>query len=248
MYKTAILILLLIPRYCQAQEIAESVSLGNVDTPLPAVAEQGSSSFPSQPAPPGSREDEDSRWFGRIGVVGAIYHSEATISTAGALIPGASAIVSNNVSVTFDIGCDITKNISAQLMAGIPPKPTITGEGTVTALGELGAVRYGPAILSGLYKVHRFRAFQPYVGAGAAYAIILKDHQASVSDLHVRNNFGFVLQWGAEYQVARKWSVFADFKEIWLAVDAHGLIGPAPVTAHVKLNPTLVSVGLKYRF
>jgi outer membrane protein len=248
MYKIAILVLLLMPGCCQAQEIAQSASLENVGTRSTAVAEQGSSSLPSQPTSVGSREDEESRWFGRIGVVGAIYHSGATIATDGAVIPGASAIVSNNVSVTFDIGCDITKNISTQLMLGIPPKPTIAGEGSVTALGELGAVRYGPAILSGLYKVRRFGAFQPYVGAGAAYAIILKDHQASVSDLHVRNNFGFVLQWGAEYPVARKWSVFADFKEIWLAVDSHGLIGAAPVTAHVKLNPTLVSAGLKYRF
>ena len=247
MRKIAIFVLLLMPGYCQAQEIAEGVPVGNVGTPSTAVAE-ASSSFPSQPGAFGSEEDEESRWFGRIGVVGAIYHSGATISTGGAVIPGASALVSNNVSVTFDLGYDITNNMSAQLMAGIPPKPTITGEGSVTALGELGAVRYGPAILSGLYKVRRFGAFQPYVGAGAAYAIILKDHDASVSDLHVRNNFGFVLQWGAEYQVARTWSVFADFKEIWLAVDAHGLIGPAPVTAHVKLNPTLVSAGVKFRF
>ena len=35
--------------------------------------------------------------------------------------------------------------------------------------------------------------------AGTAYAIIRKTHDASVSDLHVRNNFGFVVQWGAEY-------------------------------------------------
>ena len=110
-------------------------------------------------------------------------------------------------------------------------------------------MRYGPAILSGLFKVRRFGLFQPYAGVGAAYAIILKDHDGSVSDLHVRNNFGFVFQAGAEYRVARNWSVFADFKEVGLAVDAHGLIASvARVTAHVKLNPSLVSSGFKYRF
>ena len=166
MYKIAILVLLLIPGISQAQEIAENVSVGNVRTTSAAVAE-GRSSFPSQPSPVGPDGDEESRWFGRIGFVGAIYHSGATFAAGGAAIPGASAIVSNNVSVTFDVGYDVTKNISAQLMAGIPPKPTISGQGTVTALGELGAVRYGPAILSGLYKVRRFGTFQPYVGVGA---------------------------------------------------------------------------------
>ena len=248
MYKIAIF-LLLISGCIQAQEIAGNVSLQNVGESAAAIAEPVRSSPPSQPASAQTSQNEGSRWFGRVGFVNAVYHSGATISADGVVIPAASAIVSNNASVTFDIGRDITKNISAQLMVGIPPKPTITAKGTVAALGELGAVRYGPAILSGYYKMRRFGAFQPYAGAGAAYAIILKEHDASVSDLHVRNNFGFVLQGGAEYNLKRNWSVFGDFKEVWLAVDAHGQIaGVAPVTAHVKLNPSLVSVGIKYRF
>ena len=248
MYKV-VFFLLLMSGCIQAQEIAESVSVRNDGEPRASKAEPVGSSSPSSRSPVGDSQNEGSPLFIRIGVVGAAYHSGATISTGGTVIPGASAIVSNNVSVTFDIGCNITKDISTQLMVGIPPKPTITGEGSVAALGELGAVRYGPAILSGLYKARRFGPFQPYAGVGAAYAIILKDHDASVSDLHVRNNFGFVIQAGAEYMLARKWSLFADFKEVWLAVDAHGLIANvAPVTAHVKLNPSLVSAGFKYRF
>ena len=250
MYKKISILLLLIPGCgIRAQEITESVSLQNVGGSTTAVAEPVGSSPPSRTASSRISENEESRWFGRIGVVGAIYHSGASISTGGAVIPGASAVVSNNVSVTFDIGFDVTKNISAQLMLGIPPKPTVTGQGTVASLGELGSVRYGPAILSGYYKVRRFGAFQPYAGAGAAYAIILKDHDASVSDLHVRNNFGFVLQAGAEYAFARKWSLFVDYKQVWLALDAHGLIADvAPFRAHVKLNPSLPSAGIKYRF
>jgi outer membrane protein len=250
MYKIAIF-LLLTSGCIQAQETAERLSLQTVASTA-AMAEPDGSPSPTQTPPVVSSQNEKSRWFvqiGTIGVVGAIYHSSATISTGGAVIPGASALVSNNTTVTFDVGRDITKNISLQLMVGVPPKPTITGEGAVASLGELGGVRYGPAILTGLYRVRRFGAFQPYAGTGPAYAIILKDHNASVSDLHVRNNFGFVIQGGAEFKLSRKWSLFGDFKEIWLAVNAHGLIdGVAPVTAHVKLNPSLVSAGVKYRF
>ena len=248
MYRVTILFLL-ITGCIQAQETAGNGSPQNVGGSMAVNTESVGSSSPIQPESAPTSTNEASRWFGRVGVVNAIYHSGATFSTDGTAIPGGSAIVSNNESVTIDVGRDITKNISAQLMVGIPPKPTITGEGTVASLGELGAVRYGPAILSGYYKLRRFGAFQPYAGAGTAYAIILKDHDASVSDLHVRNNFGFVLQGGAEYKFARKWSLFADFKEIWLAVDAHGLIANVyPVTARVRLNPSLVSVGIKYRF
>jgi len=195
------------------------------------------------------KRTSESRWYTRVGVLGAIYHSSATFAMSGSTVPDAGAQVSNDESVTLDVGYDITREISTQLMIGVPPRPTINGQGTVASLGELGAVRYGPGILTGLYRIRRWRAFQPYVGPGVAYAIFLKDHDASVTDLHVANSFGSVLQAGAEYKIGERWSIFGDFKEVWLGVNAHGLIGgEVPVTAHVSLNPSLASAGIKYRF
>jgi len=44
-----------------------------------------------------------------------------------------------------------------------------------------------------------------------------------------------------------KHDLFFDFKEVWLAVGAHGQPGGnIPVKARVKLNPSLVSVGIKF--
>ena len=76
------------------------------------------------------------------------------------------------------------------------PKPTVTGERTVSSLGDLGSVRYGPVFLSGTYRIPRWRSWQPYVGAGAVYAIILHDQDRAVSDLIVLNNWGVALQAG----------------------------------------------------
>ncbi|HZM27645.1 MAG TPA: OmpW family outer membrane protein [Gemmatimonadales bacterium] len=190
-----------------------------------------------------------SPWFGRIAALGAFYHSSATIATSGILLQGATATVSNNQTLTFDIGYDFTRNLFAMLMVGVPPKPTVTGEGTVTSLGALGRVRYGPAILTGGYRIGTGAGLRPYVGAGAAYAIIVKDHDAAVSQLDVHNNWGFVLQAGAEYSLNKALDLFADFKQLWLAVDANGLLsGGVPVKARVTLNPSLVSAGVKFRF
>ncbi len=119
-------------------------------------------------------------------------------------MPGATAKVSNNVTPMFDIGYDIKKNISVSLMGGVPVKPIITGKGTVASLGELGKVRYGPAIFTAYYHLPKRGAFRPYVGGGAAYAIILKEHDGAVSQLKVHNNWGFVLQAGAEYELGKK--------------------------------------------
>jgi len=37
------------------------------------------------------------------------YHSSATIATNGQLLSGATAKASNNMTVTFDLGCEVTK-------------------------------------------------------------------------------------------------------------------------------------------
>jgi outer membrane protein len=191
---------------------------------------------------------EASSWFARIAGLGAFYHSSAEIATNGQLLPGASANVTDNSTLTVDVGYDITHDVSALLMVGVPPRPLINGRGTVATLGQLGQVRYGPVILTGRYSVRNWGAFRPYAGTGVAYAIILKNHDAAVSRLDVHNHFGFVLQTGAEWSVGGNWELFADFKQLWLAVNAKGLLtGGVPVKAHVTLNPSLVSLGMKVR-
>jgi outer membrane protein len=70
-----------------------------------------------------------------------------------------------------------------------------------------------------------------------------------VSDLVVLNNVGFVLQGGVERSIANNLELFFDFKEVWLAVDAHGkLAGAVPVTARVRLDPSVIAIGVKFRF
>lgn len=199
--------------------------------------------------PAASRADEANEWFARVGVLEAVYNSSARISTDAGVIPGASANVTNSTTVMFDIGYDPTANTYVMLMAGIPPKPDLNGTGSVTELGKLGSVRYGPAILTGGYRIPVMGNFRPYVGAGFAYAIILHNYDGAVSDLHVHNNFGYALQAGVEYVFTRKWQAFLDLKQLWLSVNADGSLGGlVPVTAKVKLDPTIISAGIKYRF
>lgn len=190
---------------------------------------------------------KEGRWFTRLGVLVAPYHSSATIATNGQILPGSTAEASNNMSVTFDLGFEITKDISVSVMSGIPVKPHVTGEGTAAPLGILGKVRYGPMIFTGQYRFPKVGRFRPYAGGGAAYAIIFKNFDGSVKDLKVHNNWGSVIQAGTEYEVNSKYTFFVDFKEVWLAVNANGVLSDGTnVQARVKLNPSLVTVGIKF--
>lgn len=189
------------------------------------------------------------RWFARIGLVAAAYHPGAAIRTNGQLIPGSTASASSNFTTTFEVGYDVTKNISASLVFGSPPKPHIDGRGTVASLGTLGKVRYGPAIFTGCYRFRKVAGFRPYAGGGAAYAIILKEFDGAVTQLNAHNHWGSVLQGGVERVLTRKLDLFVDFKEVWLSVNAEGFLnGGLPVKARVKLDPSLVSMGIKFHF
>lgn len=189
------------------------------------------------------------RWYGKVGIAGAIYHPAANISAGGAPLPGSTVTLTNDVTATVDVGYYFTKNIAASLMAGVPPKPTIGGAGTIESYGELGAVRYGPAIASAHYHFLPDQALQPYLGVGVAYAIVFKNHDKALTSLKVNNNFAPVVQGGADYMFNKHWGTFVDCKFLWLSMDARGKIGGVvPVSARVKIYPSIVSAGLKYRF
>ena len=190
----------------------------------------------------------ESRWFSRVGYVVVPYHSSTTISTKGQLLSGGSAEASNNMTLVFDMGYEVTKNISVSVMSGIPVKPHVTGTGAAASLGILGKVRYGPVMFSSYYRFPKVGRFRPYVGGGAAYAIIFKEFDGTVKDLKVHNNWGSAIQGGTEYEVNSKYTMFIDFKEVWLAVNADGVLSDGTaVKARVKLNPSLVTVGIKFR-
>jgi outer membrane protein len=190
-----------------------------------------------------------SKWYVRVGVAGIIYHPGALVTAGGAVVPGASATVTNNVTVIVDGGYYFTKHIAATIFGGIPPKPTLSGTGTIAPYGNLGSLWYAPPILSTHYHFLKWGPIQPYAGGGVGYAIILKKHNEALKNLQVHNNFAPVAQAGTDYMFNKKWGAFVDCKQAWLSVDAHGNIeGVVPAKARVKLYPTIVSAGLTYRF
>ena len=191
---------------------------------------------------------DEPKWFFKIGPGGVLFNSSAKLYAAGALVPGASARASNNLAALFGVGYFVTDNIALELGAGIPPTTALAGRGTAAPLGTLGKVTYGPATLTATYHFKNFGAIQPYVGLGGGYAIIFDDKDGSVTNLSVKGAPAAVLQAGVDVAIDRHWAAFVDVKQLFLSVDASGAIGPTPVTAKVKLDPTVVFTGIAYRF
>jgi len=181
--------------------------------------------------------------------VGGTLYDAGTVSANGRSTPRATAHASDNLAVLFDVGYDVTKELSVQMMVGVPPKAGVTGAGSVVALGDLGKVRYAPVTVTGYYHFPKWGAFQAYAGLGAAYSILRKEPDAAVARLQVDNSWGSVLQAGAHYDLGRKCELFFDIKQIWLAASARGVLASGVAVARsVRLDPALISAGIKVHF
>jgi outer membrane protein len=180
---------------------------------------------------------------------------------AGALGPGSPAGVIGNATTRPDYtlgleaGYFITPNIALALSAGVPPVAHLkaTGLSLTPLLGTnlLGSVRYGPAMLLAQYHFTNFGAFQPYLGVGAAYVLNFGNISDGIlTNLAVDQNFGFVMQAGADWMLTQNWGVYVDVKKIIYSTDVSGdlLNLGIPIRTHVQLDPWAAGAGITFKY
>jgi len=172
-------------------------------------------------------------------------------SPRGTPIPGSALEAENGTTLGLEVGYDITPDWTGRLTVGVPLKTTITGSGSLAALGKAGELTYGPAVLSSTYRLGQFGAVRPYVGAGVAYLMAFSSKDAAVADFNVKNAFGSAIQIGADIALGSNYGLFIDVKKIFLKTTVTGTVpafGGAPAYSRVSVNPLVVHAGLSYRF
>ena len=201
-----------------------------------------------EPAPlPDARPASPNGFFLNVGPGVLVFHAGATVRAGGSIVPGATVRIDPNETLITEFGYR-WNNTAISLTGGIPPMAAVNGAGSLTPLGELGRIRYGPVVLAAQYHFTQFGRFEPYVGAGPVFLLIFKNEDGAVRNLDVRNHSGFAVELGAQYQLDSRWSLYLDVKKVSLKTSATGVLGGAPIQADIKLDPLLVSGGLSYRF
>ncbi|MCS3835753.1 outer membrane protein [Pseudomonas sp. JAI111] len=204
----------------------------------------------------GKAAAEDSPWVLRVGPASVLWDESAKVKLGGASIPGADVNVKDNYSLAFDIGYEFTDNWSTHFAFGIPPKTKLTTAGSLNAArpplsGTLGEVRYGPAILSAVYKFNPKGSISPYIGAGLTYVYVFSSKDGDVDSLKVDNTWGSVLQAGFTVPLQKNWSFFVDARKLFIKTKASGNIpalGGQAVSASFDLDPLIIHTGLEYHF
>lgn len=194
---------------------------------------------------------DPSPWTLRTGPANVGFSTRADVRVNGNLVPGANAAASSSTTLGLELSYDIDDRLTARFLAGIPPRTTLTGKGSLAGAGQLGKVTYAPAVASLTYKLMTDGPVRPYVGAGINYTIVTQNRDGFISDLDTRSAWGSVLQAGLEIPLDPLWSVSVDARKIFLKTKATGVLpamGGAAARADVRLNPLVVFVSVGRRF
>lgn len=160
---------------------------------------------------------------------------------------GAAAGGEVNASQSFvpevDVSYFFTKNISAELIAAVTRHHITVKHPNI----DLGRVEVIPPTLTAQYHFLPASTVNPYLGAGINYTGFFGVSKgASNLAVHYDSSWGPALQAGADIHLTGNWYANVDVKQLFISTTAN--VGSGAATARVNLNPTLVGVGVGYKF
>ena len=185
-----------------------------------------------------SAQAQDGNWLVRVR---ATQLNPADKSTPLGGVGAANRIaVSDKTIPEFDISYFFTPNLAAELVLTYPQKHKVLLDGA-----EIGSFKHLPPTLLGQYRFDAIGQFTPYMGAGVNFTRISSVHLLDgAADLE-NHSVGLALQAGLDYKINSNWSLNLDVKRINIRSDV--TVSGATVSK-VKVDPTLVAVGIGYRF
>ncbi|MEP0985157.1 OmpW family outer membrane protein [Ekhidna sp.] len=193
-----------------------------------------------------AQESIDQKWYFQPS---AFFFDLSKASTetniGGSDLPGENISFSNSTVPGVGVGYFVNTNISIHTVIAYPPSTTAKGKNNLEGQ-TAGEVTYAPFAISGLYH-YRLGNFQPFLGGGFAYAVILDAEDGDVSDIEADNAFGFIIRGGFDYMVNNSWGASLSVNRLFIDTEITGDAGGAPAKVDASLNPWVYSIGVIYR-
>lgn len=149
--------------------------------------------------------------------------------------------INSKVIPEVDISYFFTPNIAAELVLTYPQKHDVS---STAHGGKIGTLKHLPPVLSAQYHFTNFGAIKPYLGLGLNYT------RFSNVDLPAgftidKNSVGLALQAGVDFALTKEWSLNLDVKKVQLRTD---LYASGSKLGTIKVDPTLIGIGVGYKF
>ena len=157
--------------------------------------------------------------------------------------PGLAPEVDSSTTLGATFVYMLSNNLGLELLAALPFEHDITVDG----MGKVGSTKQLPPTVSLQYYFNSTSKFRPYVGAGLNYTIFFNDKTVDSlgGDLELDNSFGLAVQAGMDYDINDKWFLNADIRYINIETTA---TNEAVGSSDVDINPTVISLGVGYKF
>ena len=161
----------------------------------------------------------------------------------------------DNVVPTLAIEYFLNNNVSIETIAGTTQHDVDTVAGLPAGAELVSDALLLPATVTAKYHFD-LGGVKPYVGAGVAYFMWLKDDPGAatlplgVTETNLSDEFGVALQAGFDVPVNDKGlGISVDVKRYFIDTTAQWVVGNtlAIETEH-KLDPWVISAGISYRF
>lgn len=186
---------------------------------------------------------EKGDWLVRFGAVNVSPND----SSSGLTGVGSTATVGveGNTQAFANLSYMIKDNIALELLAATPFSHDIIGTGALASHGKVGETKQLPPTFSIQYHFDPKASVRPYVGAGINYTIFFSEKATkTISSLKLDDSVGLAVQAGVDVDITKDWFFNADIRYINIESTATTNLG----TAEVKINPTVISMGVGMRF
>lgn len=175
---------------------------------------------------------------------------------------GAELAVSDKVIPELDISYYFTKNIAAELILAVGTRHNVSihSDANLTVGNQgLGSVNLLPPTLTAQWHFNPDQTFDPYVGAGINYTIVLdrnlKGSAGAINGNKIKidsDSWGYALQAGFDINLKDGWLINADVKYVTLDTDVK-LKGAVTGGAWRKIDsldidPWVVGIGIGKKF
>lgn len=158
---------------------------------------------------------------------------------------GLGLSINNKTFPEVDFSYFLAPNIAAELILTYPQAQTLYSNGS-----EIGSLKHLPPTLTLQYHFNPAGTVRPYVGAGINYTNFsgVSFNPAVQTALHPgikHNSFGAAWQIGTDIEISKGTYLNLDVKKVDLGTTVYSSGAEA---GKFKVNPTLASVGLGWRF
>lgn len=186
----------------------------------------------------------------RARLIGVIPQNlSSSVTPVGGHVDTTSAVVPE-----VDFSYFFTDHIAAELIAATTNN-TVTAT-KIPALGgsslQAGRTWVLPPTVTVQYHFFPHSAISPYVGAGLNYTIFYDTEApgsgSPVYHWRLENNWGEALQVGVDWNVTGNWYLNFDVKQLFINTKAKLTTALGQVKAKTSLDPTIVGLGIGYRF